>query len=356
MVSASIGAGHDRAAGELARRLRAVGCATLLVDVLGLGRGEGRRLQRSYAWLLRDLPVGYDLAMRFWARWPAPLERFVATQAHRVEDDLARLVAKHRPDLVVSLYNLASQCLGRLRVAGRLEVPVVTYVTDPGAHPYWVHPGVDRHLVVLPATAEGLRAWGAREVSVAGPLVPPQFAAPVNQLAARGRWGLPAGPVVVVSAGSWGCGRVLHTLDRLLESPVLVPVVLCGHDRRLARQVATRGRAVALDWVDDMAGLLAAADVVVDNAGGLTCLETLVAGRAVVLSDVLPGHGRFNARTLDRCGAAIWVRHPRDLVPVVERLALDDVAAAGQAGRARSLLTGGGDPVGSVLAPLMESA
>ncbi len=354
MVSAGIGAGHDRAAQELARRLRAVGCACLVVDVLALSGADGRRLRSSYAWLLRNLPVGYDLAMRFWARWPTPLERFVAARAHRVEDDLERLAATYRPDLVVSLYNLASQCLGRLRLAGRLHVPVVTYVTDPGAHPYWVHPGVDRHLAVLPATAEGLRDLGARGVQVAGPLVQPQFPSPVDRPTARRRWALPVGPVVVLSAGSWGSGRVLHTLDRLLASAVLVPVVLCAHDRELARQVAAR-RAVALGWVDDMAGLLAAADVVVDNAGGLTCLEAVVAGRAVVLSDVLPGHGRFNAQTLDRCGAAIWVRHARDLVPVVERLGSDEVTAGRQADRARSLLAVEADPAWSVLAALSQA-
>lgn len=350
LVSASIGAGHDQAAAELERRLRAVGCRTTSIDVLELGNGEGVRMRRVYAWLLRHAPAVYGWAMRFWARWPAPLEHLVAARSRSVEDDLERLAVELHPDLVVSLYNLASQCLGRLRVAGRLEVPVVTYVTDPGAHPYWIHPGVDRHLALLSATAEDLRAYGAPGVEVAGPLVRPGLRHPIDRDAARRRLGLPSGPIVLLTSGSWAGGRMLRTVDRLLGSTAVVPVVLCGRNRELQRDVAGRSRAVAVGWMNDITDVLAAADVVVNNAGGLTCLEAMVAGRPVVLFEVLAGHGRFNAETLQRCGAVTWVHRARDLVPTVERLALDPAAGAEQAARVQALLTG--DPAHSVLAAL----
>jgi UDP-N-acetylglucosamine:LPS N-acetylglucosamine transferase len=51
-----------------------------------------------------------------------------------------------------------------------------------------------------------------------------------------------------------------------------------------------------------MPAYLAAADVVVDNAGGLTSWEALTSGTPVVLFDPLPGHGRLNAATLAESG------------------------------------------------------
>lgn len=295
-------------------------------------------MRRIYAWLLSHLPWVYDLAMRFWARWPTPLERFVASRSGSVEADLERLIKCQDPDLVVSLYSLSSQCLGRLRARGRLQMPVLTWVLDPGAHPYWVHPAVDRHLTVLEATATALRRFGARNVEVTRPLVRAEFGAPANAAAVRKRLNLPCGPIAVLTAGSWACGRLLHAVDLLLAESTVVPVVLCARDEALRDQVAKRKGAVALGWIDDMAGLLTACDVVVDNAGGLTFWEAVTVGRPVVLFDVLAGHGRLNARTLDDCGAAIWVRRTSKLAPTVAALATNKACAARQVRRARALL------------------
>ncbi|QDP96006.1 hypothetical protein FOE78_08935 [Microlunatus elymi] len=84
LVSASVGSGHGRATAEPGRRLREAGCRTSSVDVVHSGAGDGRRLSHRYAWMLRYAPVVYDLAMRFWERWPSPLEHLVAAGAHGV--------------------------------------------------------------------------------------------------------------------------------------------------------------------------------------------------------------------------------------------------------------------------------
>lgn len=357
VVSASMGAGHDTAAHELARRLREQGCEVHVTDVLGLGRpGQGRRLRQTYAFLLRRLPVVYDAAMRCWARWPAPLERLTARGARSIEADLERLCDQLRPDVVVSLYNLASQCLGRSRSAGRIDVPVLTYVTDPGAHPYWVHSGVDAHLTVLAATAQQLRRRGARGAVAAGPLVRPGFArSNEGRAQARRRLGLPEdGAVALVSSGAWASGGLAHAADVLASTGQVLPVVLCGADETLRRRLQAKGTARALGWVEDVAQVMAAADVLVDDAGGLTCWEALVAGLPVVLFRPLPGHGRFNARTLEQVGAVARARRDTQLLPLVLTLVDDTPARAQQVARARSLLSG--DPAQHVVDLLARAA
>jgi UDP-N-acetylglucosamine:LPS N-acetylglucosamine transferase len=66
-----------------------------------------------------------------------------------------------------------------------------------------------------------------------------------------------------------------------------------------------------------MVQYLAAADVVVDNAGGLTCWESLACRTPVVLYRPLVGHGRVNVATLDELGLAKWARSAQDLVDSV---------------------------------------
>ncbi len=319
VVSASMGAGHDTAANELVRRLRAQGHVCECVDVLELGRpGQGRRLRSTYRLLLRYLPWVYDGAMRLWARWPAPLELVTAQGARSYERGLLRQVTSFEPDVVVSFYNLASQALGRLRKSEHLPVPVATFVTDPGAHPYWVHPAVDLHLAVLPGTAQALRGLGAPRVLCCDPLVRPEFQEPLGQHDARRWWGLPAtGCIVLVSAGSWAAGDVGRTVDLLGSAAGVVTVVLCGHDKALLDALTERGGSVPLGWTDEVASVMAAADVLVDNAGGLTCLEARARGLPVVLFRPLPGHGRINAAQLAASGVAQFAGNDRELLPLV---------------------------------------
>jgi len=350
VVSASMGAGHHAAAHELVLRLRRRGHVAERIDVLELGRsGQGEKLKTTYATLLRRLPRVYDLSLRLWARWPAPLEVFTARGAAAYEDGLLAEIRGFRPDVVVSVYNLASQALGRLRRAAVLDVPTVTYLTEPAAHPYWFHPGVDLHLAFLDTACSALEAWGARRTARVAPLVRhPAGECTPGRADARRRLGLAAdAKVALVTGGAWAVGHLLRTAELLAASGDVVPVVLCGTDTGLLRQVQERGAGLAVGWTDDVPALLAAADVLVCNAGGLTCQEALAAGLPVVLFDPLPGHGRPGAQALEDAGLAAWARRDGDLLPLVDRLCSATPERAAQLSRAAELFQD--DPVDPIL-------
>jgi UDP-N-acetylglucosamine:LPS N-acetylglucosamine transferase len=321
IVTAAMGSGHREVGLELARRLTDRGALCASFDLVDDTGPAGRRLQRTYRTLLARAPWVYDGAMRFWARHPGPLEAFTAANARPFERALAAAMARFRPDAVVATYNLAGKCLGRLRARGELTCPVTTLVIDPGPHPYWVSAHVDRHLAPLPATAERLAAYGARGVTVTAPVLRPEFTAAPGRAAARAAVGLPPeARVVLVNGGSWAAGHVARTVALLARRPDLTTVVLCGRDERLAGRLAGRPRVVPVRWTPRVVDHLAAADVVVDNAGGLTCWEALACRRPVVLFDPLPGHGRLNAATLHSAGLATWLHSPAELLRHVDRI------------------------------------
>jgi UDP-N-acetylglucosamine:LPS N-acetylglucosamine transferase len=321
VVTASMGSGHDAAARELTRRLRCRGHEVRVVDYLMLPRlRQGEALRAFYRQLVTRAPAAYGLAMAQWQQHPRFFERLTAAGAGGYERALAGLLDRLRPTAVVSTYNLAGQTLGRMRADGRLVAPLTCYVTDPGAHRYWVAAGADAHLAPLPGTAASLRDWGAAGVSTVAPLVAPTRR--IDKAAARQRWGLrEADMVALVNGGSWGVGAATGTARALADSGV-VPLVLCGRSRRLAHQVATVSDARAVPWTDDVAGLLAGCDLVVDNAGGATCWEALAAGRPVVIHRPIGGHGRLNAAALADAGLARWTRDEDDL-----RRAVTDVGS-----------------------------
>lgn len=315
IVSASVGAGHDGAAAELARRLVADGFVVDRYDLLDLLPARlGRAVRESYHRMLVRAPWAYQRIYSSTER--AGGSGPVARALLRATED--RVLRALPPDTgaVVSTYPGASRVLGNLRLAGRLSVPVLTYLTDFSVHPLWVADGVDVHLAAHAVPAAQARAIGARDVRVCGPVADPRFRPcdAEERRRARTRFGLPErAPLALLVAGSWGVGPVRQVAMELRDCGAVVPVVVCGRNEALAKQLRADGIDHAYGWVDDMPGLMHASDVLVQNAGGLTSLEAFAAGLPVAGYRCIPGHGLTNAAALDEAGVAVWIRDPADL-------------------------------------------
>ncbi len=222
---------------------------------------------------------------------------------------------------MVSTYPLASQALGQLRRSGGLNIPAVTFLTDMSVHPLWVADGIDLHLALHSVASAQADRHGAGEVLACGPLVGPEFRPAVSEAERRServRLGLPPdGPLALVVAGSWGVGEVEETAREIAATGLAVPVTVCGHNTVLRGRLLKSAVGVPLGWVDDMPALLRTADVVVQNAGGLTSLEAMASGVPVVSYRCLPGHGVTNAEALDEAGLAVWIRDLDALAPAL---------------------------------------
>ncbi len=319
VVSGSVGAGHDGAANELARRLRELGVHVDVEDHLrALVPGAALFLRQGYTQSVGRVPALFEWlfgvleSSPFW-RWLLAL--LCATSNRR----LLRWSRRRPYSLVVSTYPLASQALGDLREQGRLRVPVATYLCDPAAHRSWVHPGVDHHWTVTEATArQGLRDYGVPMTAV-GPLVPQRFTQVPAERGQELRRELgidPARRVALLVTGSLGLGDVEESAARVAEAG-LVPMVLCGRNEDLRARVAAVPGAVALGWRADVHELLSAVDVLVHNAGGLSFTEALVAGLPAVSYRCIPGHGRANAAVLEAARLAPWARTDEELAPAL---------------------------------------
>ncbi|MFK0288379.1 glycosyltransferase [Streptomyces sp. NPDC090499] len=322
IVSASIGAGHDGAARELERRLTAAGLTVDRCDLLDLLPARlGRAVRDSYHRMLVRAPWIYQRVYTSTERagGGGPLARALL----RTAENRMRAALPAGTGAVVSTYPGASRVLGGLRLTGRLDVPVFTYLTDFSVHPLWVAEGVDVHLAAHAVPAAQARALGARDVRVGGPVVDPRFrpADPERRRAARTRFGLPAdAPLALLVAGSWGVGPVRQVALELRDCGAAVPVVVCGRNEALAERLRADGIEHVHGWVADMPGLMHAADVLVQNAGGLTSLEAFAAGLPVASYRCIPGHGLTNAAALDEAGVAAWIREPGELKDVLADL------------------------------------
>ncbi|GAB3899513.1 hypothetical protein GCM10029964_085550 [Kibdelosporangium lantanae] len=220
IVSASVAAGHDGVARELADRLRALGHPVDCHDFVHLiPGGWGRRLRAAYRTQLEIAPTSWEWLLRALHRWRplATLVTFLATASHR----RVLVALDSEATAVISTYPLATQVLARLKRQGKLSARLVVYLTDPSVHRLAIADGVDLYLANHDVTAREALDMGALGVAVVTPAVPARFrpaASNEERLAARAAFGLPAREfLVLVLAGSWGVGEVEQTAADVLD-------------------------------------------------------------------------------------------------------------------------------------------
>jgi processive 1,2-diacylglycerol beta-glucosyltransferase len=240
---------------------------------------------------------------------------------------LATLLDALAPDAVVSVHATPAAALSALATEGRRLPPHTTVVTDFVAHSQWIARGIDRYCVAADEVGREFVARGIprERVLVTGVPLRPEFAAPLDAVEARRALQLPAAaPVVLIMAGSHGrVGRLPDVVRALRGLPGPVQgLVVAGHDAALARRllrVAAGSPTRVVGYTDNVPSLMAAADLLVTKAGGMTLAEAMAAELPMLLYGSLPGQEQRNERFASRAGVALAARSRAELRRLLER-------------------------------------
>jgi processive 1,2-diacylglycerol beta-glucosyltransferase len=328
ILSASIGEGHDLPARVIADGIarESPGSQVEIVDSLALVNPLVRRLvldsSRFHSkWGNRIFDLSYRLITDVPpTRWlAARLTQWLAARPIR------RAVLERAPDVVVSTYPGSTEVLGALRAKGRIDVPVVSAITDLAALRYWAHPGVDLHLITHPESADEVREIApASEIACVRGLTDERFYQARDQAEARRDLGLPPdGPVVLVSGGGWAVGDLEGAAEEALSLEGSTVVCLCGRNDRLRAALADRfagdPRVRVEGFTDRMPDWFAAADLLVHSTAGLTVLEAIMSGCGVVSYGWGIGHVRVNNEAFARFRLAEVARSRAELGPAMRR-------------------------------------
>ena len=338
IVSADIGEGHNSAARALEEAIPRVwpGCQVGWLDALdALGPGFASLARAFYVTQVRRTPRMYEFFFSAMWRHRWYLESTRKGMGWWFGRRMQAPVRAFDPDVIISTYPLGSAGPSWLRSHRMLAAPTGAWVPAFCPHPSWLYRNLDITYVMHPDALDvAVKAEPGLRVAVGSLPVRDAFA-PADQAAARERLGVPSGRfVVLLTAGSLALGRMGRGVSAVLASgPDIQAVMICGHNERLRAELAALGqppdRLRVLGWTDDMPGWMAAADVVVGNAGGATGLEALASGRRLVMFDPIAGHGRANAELMASAGLAVLARSPSELTATIRRLAGDPAARPG---------------------------
>jgi processive 1,2-diacylglycerol beta-glucosyltransferase len=321
LLSASSGAGHVRAAQALEKAFAARGdCVVEHIDTIQyVSKLFQRVYDKAYISMVRRAPelmgVLYE---RTDQPWQHPRRRLAMDRLNT--GPMIRLLKRVQPDLCVCTHFLAAEIVAWLIAKRKLGAHNAIVVTDYDVHAMWLCRTVERYFVAIDEAAEYLARIGVprEKLRVTGIPVDPLFAKPLDRAEARRALGLdPDASVILVSAGGYGIGPVEQLVSDLLavQRPWQV-VAIAGKaekvQKRLEEISRTAGklpsgapRLCPVGFTTEMDKYMAAADLLVGKAGGLTTSEALSRALPMALIEPIPGQEERNADHLLEAGAAI---------------------------------------------------
>lgn len=339
VLSASVGAGHMRAAQavELALRQVVPDAVVKNLDVLTLTNSAFRRVYaKTYIDLVNRAPhflgLFYDMLDQ-----PSRSGRNTSDKFRLMVEKLnlkafLKLLQEEPWDLVINTHFLPAEIIASLRRDGKLNVKQVTATTDFETHRLWMNQPCDRYFTATEEGALYLQHWGvpASDTQATGIPIHPVFAQEKDRATCLRNQGLAGDrPIVLQMAGGFGVGPIEQLYRALLEvQKPLEVVAVAGKNQELKAKLETvpvpeRHRAHVLGFTDQIDELMAVADLVMSKPGGLTTSEVLARGAGMVIVNPTPGQEYRNNDFLLENGAAIKVNNIGTLAYKIDALLAD---------------------------------
>ena len=348
LIAAGGTAGHINPALAIAGRIKA-GCPEAEIHFAGRRKGMEYDLVTRAGYAFHHIEVnGIQRSLT-----PKNIARNIAAVWHLAlaMPRAGAMLRQLQPDLVIGAGGYVSGPV--LQAAARRGIPTAIHEQNafPGVTNKILAKEVD---VVFAASAAAVDRLGApdKTLVVGNPVRPEVF----RQDRAAARKALGAGDRVVLLSfgGSLGARRINEVVADLAawhtKNRDFLHIHATGSRgvelfRRLGLEKGFAGakQLQVKEYIQDMARMLAAADLVISRAGALTLAELEAAGRAAILipsPNVAENHQYYNALELEKAGAAVVVEEKdltgEKLIELVDRLTSrpETLAEMGQKARA----------------------
>ncbi len=373
VMHASVGSGHRSAANAVAQAFECMkaeqaegreqpteafpvvpklpdGLEVEVLDVLDYGRVvfDGDKTASMFTGPTRPI---YDLTWRFTLTgrllWGGG-----SIWSHLMYGKFTELVRKRRPLAIICTHITAANVAVAARMLTGQRFPIVCVPTDYETEGLWPHLSTDLFCVATESMAETLRPRLVPEqrIRITGIPTREDFRSSYDRVQTRQRLDLPQDKRIVLAlAGAYLPRPYVHfrtALDNLLPylhtfGDTLHFVFVAGNDaeyaghlRRACSDLGISDCVTVLEYVEGMAGLMAASDLVICKSGGLTVTECLCAQVPMILLGRAYGQENANVRLLTAHGAAMHVTTWRELLEALRHVSRSPESA-------RSMLVNG---------------
>jgi processive 1,2-diacylglycerol beta-glucosyltransferase len=307
VLSASAGAGHNRAAEAIRESAKAYcpGVETEWVDSLKYTNKVFAKLyEKSYVWMASYSPSLWGILYKQAGKnhEHKKIGQLIELHDRLTYRKLMEHVDSFKPDVAICTHFLPANVL----LAKRVGIPVYLVVTDFDAHSLWVHKKATGYFVASDEVKVQLARFGypASQVRTTGIPIHPVFSQETPREQA-------AKPQVLFMSGGFGMGHMEEALERILAIHVPFSLtVVAGKNEPMRKKLEkiAGSRATVHGFVSNVHELMGKSDLIITKAGGLTVSECLAKKLPMVIFSPIPGQEECNADYLLEHGCAVKAR------------------------------------------------
>jgi processive 1,2-diacylglycerol beta-glucosyltransferase len=227
------------------------------------------------------------------------IRELMKESSNRNMNDLKKVVRKYKPDLVISAYFFLSISLAKWRKESDEKFKLWTVVADPWSiNPVSLVTESDLHLVYDEVGVEMAKSYGIDEdkVLASGWWTRSEMFQKFDKKAARKKLGFDDDrPIIFVGGGSLGTSALPKLLPMLMFVKTKIGIIFnSGTDKLAFNMVEEYARIFKrlrkdnqiiirnLGWIENMAEVLAACDIVFGKAGPNFLFDTVASGKPFV--------------------------------------------------------------------------
>lgn len=323
-MTASFGSGHVIAAQGLIEELNKKGIKPEVIDLVLQGGKREKVIANFYAFLMRR---GHFI-------WKTYREKIMPIKKgdsiRKIYEILhhnkfVKEIEKINPDIIISTMDTASVIVS-LYKKKHPEVKTYTVVTDYVAHPLWVWKNMDGYFVGSNLVQEFLIEHGIEKekILISGIPLRAQFKKKKDRLNARKLLEIQEDrQVVLIAAGTYKSVPVEEIIKALSANIFSYAIVLAGNLPEnvvefagILKEYGVVGKVVS--YTDNMDEFMAASDLYISKAGGLTVAECFASSLPALYINNFPGHEAGNAAYAVAVGAALMLPSLENLSSTIE--------------------------------------
>lgn len=325
IASATIGAGHDRAADALDAACKenfADRATSSWFNVLTFtGPVQKALYADSYNFVASRTPGVYGMLYRLLYKGAdRPIHAMIKKSDSKQFRKMTDYILQERPDILICTHFVPASVMMDLQ-GPRPPFPIYTVITDYDCHSFWVNLRAAGYFVGNNFVKSILQAEGFPEarIRVTGIPIHPLFSRERDSREIRRDSELVADkPTVLVMGGGFGVASTKDAFKRLLTIDRDVQmIVVCGKNEKLRKDLEriARGdpRAKIFGFRKDVHDLMQISDFIISKAGGATTSEAMARGLPMLVFSPTPGQEVRNTVYLMEKGAGLLAINTSDL-------------------------------------------
>lgn len=214
---------------------------------------------------------------------------------YMMQQALEEIILEKQPEAVICTHSFPSHAVSRLKLEGKIQVPIINAYTDFFAGGVWAKEGIDLHLTPSTHVAQLLKEQfqvSDDKIVISGipihPEIHPVRTRTINQ------------PLhILIAGGNSGLGNIKSLVNQCIGLSNTQFSVLCGNNKKLLKELQNLSlpNVTPLPYIADrkqMNALYDQVDAVISKPGGVTVAEAISKKIPIFIESVLPGQEQIN--------------------------------------------------------------